>query len=96
MLYHLHQYIGLEIDYNGTQCQLIEILEDGPALVFMCMGQGTTIQTDQHGGAHRRVHETYTIPCISEIRDELHPVVKQILPDDIHTELLEFLLEIRD
>ena len=95
MLYHLHQYIGLEIEYNESQCQLIEVLEDGPALVFLCKGRTTTIQTDQHGGAHRRVHETYTVPCMSEIHEDLHPVVKQILPDEIHADLLDFIISKR-
>ena len=92
MLDHLHQYIGNEIVYKNNRCQLIEVLEDGPALVFICLERKTSIQSDQHGGAHRRVHETYTVPCMSEIHDDLHPVVKEILPDEIHTEFLEFLI----
>lgn len=93
MLKHLHQYIGCETAFNGTRCQLIEVLEDGPALVLMCLDEHkTTIQSDQHGGAHRRVHETHTVPCLSEVHEDLHPVVKAILPDDIHDELLAFLL----
>ena len=93
MLNHLHQLIGIEITVNGSQCQLIEVLEDGPALVFMCMDHSKTIQSDQHGGAHRRVQKTYTIPCLSEIHNDLHPVTKEILPIEIHAEFLEFLIQ---
>jgi len=92
MLDHLQLYIGCEITYKGTRCQLIEVLEDGPALVFMCLEHTTTIQSDQHGGAHRRVHETHTVPCLSEIHEDLHPVVKEVFPDEIHADLLSFLL----
>jgi len=92
MLDHLQQYIGCKITYKGKRCQLIEVLEDGPALVFMCLEKETTIQSDQHGGAHRRIHETHTVPCLSEIHDDLHPVVKEVLPIEIHADLLSFLL----
>ncbi|MCW9014444.1 MAG: hypothetical protein OQL06_11725 [Gammaproteobacteria bacterium] len=92
MLDHLQKYIGNEIVYKNTRCQLIEVLEDGPALVFICLEHKTSIQSDQHGGAHRRVHETYTVPCLSEVHEDLHPVVKEILPDEIHVEFLEFLI----
>ena len=92
MLDHLQQYIGCETTYKGKRCQLIEILEDGPALVLVCLEHYTTIQSDQHGGAHRRVHETHTVPCLSDIHEDLHPVVKEVLPDHIHADLLSFLL----
>ncbi|MDH5767171.1 MAG: hypothetical protein OEZ38_14245 [Gammaproteobacteria bacterium] len=93
MLHHLQQIIGTELTVNGSQCQLIEILEDGPAMVFMCMDHSKTIQSDQHGGAHRRVQKTYTVPCLSEIHNELHPITRQLLPDEIHAEFLAFLLD---
>ena len=91
MIRQLHQYIGCEITYEGTRCQLIEILEDGPSLVFLNMEHSTTIQSDQHGSAHRKVQKTYTIPFLSDIHDDLHPVAKEVLPDEIHAELLAFL-----
>jgi len=92
MISQLHLYIGNEITINGSRCQLIEILEDGPALVFMCMEHHLSIQGDQHGTAYRKVNKTYTIPCLSEIKNELHPAAKDILPDHIHHQLLAFLL----
>lgn len=92
MLSQLNQYIGNEISINGNRCQLIEIMEDGPALVFMCMEHHLSIQGDQHGNAHRKVNKTYTIPCLSEIKNDLHPTAKDILPDHIHDQLLAFLL----
>jgi hypothetical protein len=94
MLDHLQQYIGCEITYKGKRCQLIEVLEDGPALVLMCLDKHTTIQSDQHGGAHRRVHETHTVPCLSEIHEDLHPVAKAVLPEEIHDDLLAYLLSV--
>ncbi len=94
MLDYLQKFIGEEIVYNGSHCQLIEVLHEGPSLVLMCVDKQTTIQTDQHGGAHRRVQETYTISCISELHNELHPVIKQVLPEDRHDEFLAYLLNL--
>ncbi|MDH5473430.1 MAG: hypothetical protein OEY61_11290 [Gammaproteobacteria bacterium] len=94
MLHHLHQLIGIEVSVNDSRCQLIEVLEEGPALVFMCIDHSTAIQSDQHGGAHRRVQKTYTIPCLNESQEDLHPVAKQILPADIHVDFLEFLIRV--
>ncbi len=94
MLKHLQNYIGEEITYNGTRCQLIEVLEDGPALVLMCVEHHTTIQSDQHGGAHRRVQETFTVTCLSEASKELHPVVKEFLPDHVHDDFLDYLVKL--
>ena len=91
MIRQLHQYIGCEITYEGTRCQLIEILEDGPSLVFLNLEHSTSIQSDQHGCAHRKVQKTYTVPCLSDVHDDLHPVVKEVLPEEIHAELLAFL-----
>lgn len=93
MLEHLQQYIGCEITYKGKRCQLVEILDDGPSLVLMCLQPGTAIQSNQHGGANRRVNETHTVPCLSEIHDDLHPVLKAILPEDAHADLLKSLLK---
>ena len=95
MINQLHQFIGNEITYMGNRCQLIEILQDQPAFVLMCMEQHMSIQGDMHGNAHRMVNKTYTISCLSETHNDLHPVAKEILPDHMHDQLLEFLLNER-
>lgn len=92
MLTQLQQYIGNEITYEGERYQLIEILQDRPALVFICMNKSMRIQANQHGNAHRKTHETYTVSCLNENRSDLHPVAKEILPDQIHDQLRLFLL----
>ena len=94
MLDHLQKFIGEEVVYDGNRCELVEVLHEGPSLVLMCVESHTTIQTDQHGGAHRRVHGTYTIACISELHNDLHPIIKQLLPEDKHDELKDYLLNL--
>lgn len=68
----LRSYIGREVSFDGQQCQIIEVLEDGPALVLSCT-RNSVIQPNQHGDATRRVPETRTIPILNRERTELHP-----------------------
>jgi len=58
---HLRGLIGSNVRYHGTKFEIIEILEDGPALVLQDCEHRTSIQADQHGEAHRRVPKTRTI-----------------------------------
>ena len=57
----LRQHIGRFARHQETVYEVIEVLEDTPALVLQDCEQHTTIQADQHGEAHRRVPETRTI-----------------------------------
>lgn len=68
----LRTLIGHEVQYDGIDCQIIEILEDGPALILQHRHHVTTIQADQHGEAHRRVPTTITIQVFDQMGEELH------------------------
>lgn len=69
----LRGMIGLHVIHQGTLCQIIEILEDGPSLVLQSVEHIDIIQTNQHGEAHRRVRQTFTIPVLSKDKTEIHP-----------------------
>ena len=90
MLKELYQYIGCSITHDGRYCQLIEILEDGPSLVFKCPDEQLTIQTNQHGDASRKVAGTYTVPLLSSIHHDLHPVVKTLIPEKHHQAFIDY------
>lgn len=64
----LNSWIGRVVRFQDAIYEIIEVLEDGPALVLQDAQQHTTIQPDQHGEAHRRVPHTCTvhIPIINE------------------------------
>ncbi len=65
-LQQLRGMIGLRVLHLGSPCQVVEVLEDGPALVLLDLEEShSTIQADQHGEAHRRVRVTYTIPVLN-------------------------------
>ncbi len=69
----LRGLIGRSVDYYGTRCTVIEVLEDNPALVLEACHKHTTIQPDQHGEAHRRVPTTITVPVLNQSRIEYTP-----------------------
>ena len=78
----LRQLIGAQVRYLGVRWEIIEILEDGPALVLSDCEHHTVIQPDQHGEAHRRVPSTLTVPLYSHDGHDINPAVQ-------HLELLE-------
>jgi hypothetical protein len=92
MINRLHQYIGSTIEHEGQTCELIEILEAEQSLVFVCRHAAPVLQANQHGEAGRHAPQTYTVPLLSAIGQELHPVARQIFPANLHAELLASLL----
>lgn len=96
MLKQLHNYIGTCIQHEDQSCQLIEILEAEQALVFVCPGAAPIVQANQHGEAGRHAPQTYTVPILSSIGNDLHPVAKQVFPANIHGELLAYLLRTKN
>jgi hypothetical protein len=71
-LEQLRGMIGIELCYNNKECQVVEVLEDGPSLVLQY--SENDIQKNQHGNAHRRVPETFCIPVLSGDKNELSEV----------------------
>jgi hypothetical protein len=71
--------LGKEVVIEGRRFLVHELLRDCESLVLMPEERSYTIQADQYGDPRRRTHETLTVPIWSELADELHPVVKQIL-----------------
>lgn len=70
-LEQLRELIGVRVEHEGMQCEIIEILEDGPALILQNCDAFTVIQADQHGEAHRKVPPTLTIPIFAPDRKGL-------------------------
>lgn len=86
----LHNLIGQQITHEKKTHVLIEVMDDGPYLVFQCL-QGKTIQCNQYGNAHRKSAPTYTIHCLNELKDDLHPVLKNLLSKEEQKQLLDIL-----
>ena len=78
----LRALIGCRVRHTGILCQIVEVLEHGPFVVLQNLEHATTIQTNQHGDASRRVPLTYTIPVLHHIEGELHPTFTALELDD--------------
>lgn len=68
----LREMIGVQVWHEGMRCEVVEVLEDGPALILVGV-DGDTIQADQFGSPSRRVPPTHTVPVIGSDGDRLHP-----------------------
>lgn len=71
-LKQLRGMIGTMLCHNNKNCQIVEVLEDGPSLVLQYFENN--IQNNQYGNAHRRVPETFCIPILSIDKNELSDV----------------------
>ncbi|MFZ5593176.1 MAG: hypothetical protein ACOY4D_02725 [Pseudomonadota bacterium] len=74
----LRGLIGRRVRYRGADCQIIEVLEDEPAVILQDCEQHTMIQPDQLGEAHRRVPSTFTVPILSGDRSEINPAFLEL------------------
>jgi len=66
----LRGLIGLEVIYEGEDCRVIEIIEDNLSIVLAHEDRDSTIQSDQHGHARRKVPQTTIIPVLNGTGDE--------------------------
>jgi GAF domain-containing protein len=78
ILEQLRGLIGNRVHWEGADCEIIEVLEDGPLLIVQHVEEHTVIQTDQYGEAHRRVPSTHTIPILTPDQRDFHPAFVQL------------------
>lgn len=74
----LRQMIGRWVRHQGVSCQVIEALQEGPALVLVSSAADTTIQPNQYGEAWRRVPEIYIVPVFNPERTALAPAFLEL------------------
>ncbi len=71
-LEQLRNMIGVHVEHQGISCKVVEVLEDGPALVLISIDENH-IQADQYGNPARRVPQTFTVPILSADGSSIHP-----------------------
>lgn len=69
----LRGMLGLRVRYRGTIYSVLEVIEDGPALVMEPEVAVSSIQTDAYGNARRQARALLTVPVLSADRREIHP-----------------------
>lgn len=70
--------LGKQINYKGTDCEVIDVLEDDPALVLQSLAHDNKIQPDQYGEAHRRAPETFTVSIYGR-DNQIKPVITRLV-----------------
>lgn len=69
----LRTLIGRRVVFQDAVCEVLEVLDDGPAIVLRRTGGDTVIQPNQYGDASRRVPQTHTIPVFAPGSRDPHP-----------------------
>ena len=93
---NLHSLVGRRLVYEGVACQVIDVISDGPTVVLCRTDADGIIQPNQFGEARRRVPQTYMIPFWSQVRDDLHPVLIELLSEDERDAVVALAREARD
>ncbi|WP_017940702.1 MULTISPECIES: hypothetical protein [unclassified Thioalkalivibrio] len=95
MIDRLAPLIGIQGEVDGCMVELIEVLDEGPrglpGVALMTMGAQRSIQANQYGNPLCRHSEVRTLPLLSEVERDLHPVLRKLLPDEIVADLRALL-----
>ena len=78
----LRDMIGLNVRHEGVICCVVEVIDEGPAIVLERRDQYLSIQPDQFGEAHRRVPQTFTVSILSIERTEFSSSFLSLEPLD--------------
>ena len=62
--------IGLRVIHQSENCRVIEVIEESLSIIVEHEERQPTIQSDQHGHAHRRVPQTTVIKILSKSGNE--------------------------
>lgn len=74
----LKKLLGQHLIYRDIPCQVIEILEEEPALVLQDRGEQKSIQTNQYGEPNRRAPKVFTVAVFNVRRDGFNPALPEI------------------
>ena len=87
----LRPLIGLRARVEGRTLELLEVLAEGPSVALMDTTSTPRIRVDQYGGPLSRQPRILTIPILSEVEADAHPVLCALLPDTVLRELREMI-----
>ncbi|WP_024327316.1 hypothetical protein [Thioalkalivibrio sp. AKL19] len=89
--------IGIQGEVDGCMVELIEVLDEGPrglpGVALMTMGAERRIQTNQYGNPLCRHSEVRTLSLLSEVEHDLHPVLRQLLPESVVADIRALLAD---
>lgn len=83
----LEPLIGIRGRHSGRLLELVDVLRDGPAVALMDRSAAPCIQTNQYGDPVTRQARVVTLPVVSELEADAHPVLRSLLPEGVLEEL---------
>jgi len=83
--------IGIRGHYAGHRLELVEVLAEGPQVALLDTSSGPRIQTNQYGDPLTRQPRILTLPVVSTVEADAHPVLRALLPDAILGELRQLI-----
>ncbi|WP_018870782.1 MULTISPECIES: hypothetical protein [unclassified Thioalkalivibrio] len=79
--------VGVRGEVDGHVVELVDILDEGPGgqpgIALMDAGVDRSIQTNQYGDPLSRHSRVRTLPLLSEVEPDLHPVLRALIPAEV-------------
>lgn len=83
--------IGMQGHCDHCRVEVVEVLDEGPeglpSLALLEVGTDGAIQANQYGNPLCRRSQIRTIPLLSEVENDLHPVLRRLLPEQVVSDL---------
>ncbi len=79
----LSPLVGIQGRFEGKTFELLEVLEDGPRVALMEITATPGIRVNQYGNALSRQPRILTVPVLSVIDSDAHPVLRALLPEAV-------------
>ena len=87
MVQLLAPLIGIRGRYGGRVLELVEVLAEGPQVALLDTSSSPGIQANQYGDPLTRQPRILTLPVVSEVEADVHPVLRALLPEKTLAEL---------
>ncbi|EDY86756.1 hypothetical protein GP5015_1555 [gamma proteobacterium HTCC5015] len=88
-----HDLVGVRGVYRGREFTLIEVMDDGPSVVLEPTETDNVVQNTAQGEAKRYAQSSYTLPFLSPVNGDIHPVLQDFLGNDILAVLRESIAD---
>jgi len=83
--------IGIRGRYGARMLELVEVLAEGPQVALLDTSSVPGIQANQYGDPLSRQPRILTVPVVSEVEADAHPVLRALLPEKTLAELRQLI-----
>lgn len=91
----LEPLIGIQGSHGGRLLELVDVLLEGPSVALMDRSSSPCIQVNQYGDPVTRQARIMTLPVVSALEVDAHPILRSLLPEPVLKELRASILACR-